>query len=144
MLRFHSWLTSTAIVITLSFPAFASDSKADQCTQLITATNTATAEMQDTSTAKGEAVEKMKKMVEVLDRNVQRFKEISLSDTQLQGFQQRLVDLYAKTRDAGSMLVEAAGRKDKQAMQNAFVILTAASEEESPLIDDINRYCNAK
>ncbi|MGI0491882.1 hypothetical protein ACN4EG_08720 [Alkalinema pantanalense CENA528] len=149
MIQLHCWLTSTAIAVTLSFPAVAGDSKPDhgkldQCNQLITITNTATTELQDTSTAKGEAVETMKKMVEILDRNVQSFKGISLSDPRLQGFQQRLVGLYANTRDAGLMLVKAAERKDEKAMQDALVILTAASEEELPLIDDINRYCNAK
>lgn len=132
-----------SLIATLSVLAVAcGESKVSQCNKLIEVANKAVGDVQEvTSSANPEDVNAMVKIADTADQAKATMETLELNDEQLQGFQQRFVAMYQETSTATRSLVDAVGKQDNQAAETAYNNLQAATDQETPLVNEVNEYC---
>lgn len=121
------------------------ESKVSQCNKLIEVANKAVGDVQDvTSSANPEDVNAMIKIADTADQAKSTMETLELNDEKLKGFQQRFVTMYQETSTATRSLVDAVGKQDNQAAETAYNNLQAATDQETPLVNEVNEYCMVK
>lgn len=124
-----------------------SESKTSQCNKLIEVANQAVSQVQtvtqstDPSNANPNNVQAMSKIADAADQARSQMQTLQLSDDSLKTFQQRFVTMYTETSQATRDLVAAANASNPENAQKAFNALKTATDKESPLVDEVNRYC---
>ena len=128
----------------LSFLVSCSDNKVSQCNKLIKVANEAVSAVQTvTQTATPDNVAAMAKIAEAADKAKSDMQGLSIGDEKLKGFQTRFTSMYTDTSKATRELVAAANSKDAVAAQKAFDALKTATDQENPLVTQVNTYCTA-
>jgi hypothetical protein len=122
-----------------------SESKVSQCSKLIEIANRAVSGVKAVSeNPKPDSVDSMNKIADVASNAKTQMEGLSLSDEKLKGFQTRFVAMYTDTNKATRDLVAAAQAKNAPAAQQAFDALQSATSQESPLVNEVNSYCEAQ
>jgi len=135
---------AVSTLVALSFLVSCSDNKVSQCNKLIKVANEAVSAVQSvTQTATPDNVAAMSKIAEAADKAKADMQGLQISDEKLKGFQTRFVSMYTDTSKATRDLVAAAGAKDAVAAQKAFDALKTATDQEGPLVNQVNTYCTA-
>jgi hypothetical protein len=135
---------STLILLSLIM-ASCSESKVSQCSKLIDIANRAVSGVRAVSeNPKPDSIESMNKIADVANSAKTEMEAISLSDAKLKSFQTRFVAMYTDTNKATRALVTAAQNKNAQEAQQAFNSLQSATSQESPLVNEVNSYCEAQ
>lgn len=120
----------------------AEPSRAAQCGQLIAVANQAVSTVQGIAQGSNSgSTAAMTGIAEASDRFASEMQALQLTDPQLVGFQNRFVSMYLDTGSATRAIVEAAENENPEAAQSSFDALKTATDRESPLVSDINRYC---
>ncbi|MBI4780902.1 MAG: hypothetical protein HY785_06210 [Oscillatoriophycideae cyanobacterium NC_groundwater_1537_Pr4_S-0.65um_50_18] len=126
----------------LSFLVSCSDNKVSQCNKLIKVANEAVSAVQNvTQTATPDNVAAMSQIATAADKAKADMQGLQIGDEQLKGFQTRFISMYTDTGKATRDLVAAAGAKDAAAAQTAFDALKTATDQEGPLVNQVNTYC---
>ncbi|MBD1913709.1 MULTISPECIES: hypothetical protein [unclassified Leptolyngbya] len=119
-----------------------SDNRAAQCNRLTEVTNKTVGEVQTIVSAGNQPnAEALERVAGSFDRGRQEMAAISLSDEELESFQQRFVDLYGDVSTSARTLAEALNAQDFTAAQKARSEFQSATEREAPLVQDVNAYC---
>ncbi|MBD3880529.1 hypothetical protein IFO70_02035 [Phormidium tenue FACHB-886] len=118
------------------------DNKVSQCNRLIKVANEAVSSVQTvTQNASPDNVEAMTKIADAADKAKADMQGLQIGDERLKAFQTRFVSMYTDTSKATRDLVAAAGAKDATAAQTAFDALKTATDQEAPLVSEVNTYC---
>lgn len=137
-------ISTIAMLSVLSLVAAGcSQSKVSQCRELIDVINTAVTDLQ-TVTQSPEASndpESLVKIAEAADRAVGSMQTVELKDEELQAFQQRFITMYTETGAASRAIYDAVNSQNPEAAQQAVGQLEAATNEEEPLVNEVNTYC---
>lgn len=135
-------VSTTAFIIGL-LTTSCSETRQSQCKKLITVANQAVQEVQtiikENPNPDGTAYLNMSKTVE---RAKTDMVAIALSDEQLRTFQQRFTGMYSAIGASARALATAVDKQDSQAAESAQKVFEAATEQEEPLVNEVNAYCN--
>ncbi|MBE9177182.1 hypothetical protein IQ268_01155 [Oculatella sp. LEGE 06141] len=117
--------------------------RAIECNRLITVSNQAVSEVQSVTQTDGAAqIEMFLQISNIADRASAAMKIISLSDEQLDGFRQRFIAMYTDTSQAVRDLSAATRLSDEAAARQAYDAMLTATNQEAPLVNDVNAYCD--
>lgn len=134
--------------VSLTILATGCNTKVSQCNKLIKVANAATSELKAITQEEGSGQEakmaQMQKLADSLDKYSQEVKNVSLEDETLQGFQQRLSDLYTSSSEASKGIIAAAKAKNIKGMTASLKKLAAGSRTEGEIVSEMNGYCQAK
>lgn len=118
------------------------ESKVSQCNRMVEVVNKAVTEVESTtSNAKEEDISTMTKIADTADRASESMKALEFTDEKLKGYQGRFLSMYTDIGKASRDLVAAVEKKDAAAAQTAYKSLETATNQESPLVDEMNGYC---
>jgi hypothetical protein len=146
MLPFRRSMINGSVIATLSVLVMScSQSKVSQCNQLIEIANTVVTEVQTvTQNAEGpQDTEAMETIANTTAEARSDMESLNFGDEQLQTYQSRFISMYADTSQATREMVAAVGNQDAEAAQQAFDALQDATEQEAPLVEEVNQYCNS-
>lgn len=137
---------AVSTLATLSLLAVScTDNKVSQCNKLIKVANEAVSAVQTvTQNASPDNVDAMNNIAEAADKAKADMAGLQLGDEKLKALQTRFVSMYTDTSQATRELVAAAGSKDAAAAQKAFDALKTATDQEGPLVNEVNTYCTTK
>ncbi|MGB3495336.1 MAG: hypothetical protein WBA57_21580 [Elainellaceae cyanobacterium] len=134
-----------AIVSVVGFIMGCSESKVAQCNSLIEVANQAAMEVEQvTQTASAEDTEAFRTVAAAADEAATTLESIELSDATLEEYKQRFITLYVETSAATQSLVDAVEQQNAQAATDAYNKLQSATQQESPLVDAVNDYCQSE
>ncbi|MBE9177366.1 hypothetical protein IQ268_02100 [Oculatella sp. LEGE 06141] len=145
MLLFRKYTVCVSVVTVLSILATScSESKVSQCNQLIEIANGVVTDVQTvTQTAKGpQDTQAMEKIANTTAQARSEMESLQFADERLQAYQTRFISMYSDTSQATNAMVTAVSSQDAEAAQQAFDALQDATERESPLVEEVNTYCN--
>lgn len=118
------------------------ESKVSQCNKLIEVANKAVTDVQAiTASANPQDVNAMTQIAETADQARASMEALELSDEPLVGFQQRFVAMYSETSQATRDLVTAVNANNSQGAEQAYTALQTATDQETPLVTEVNTYC---
>jgi hypothetical protein len=122
-----------------------SENRSSQCVKLIGVANNAVNSIEAVTAPSGaeSSIEALKKIATVADETKKAMTELSLTDSTLIGFRDRFVTMYEATSAATGSLIQASSAKDTAASQRAYENLKASTSQEAPLVDEVNKFCNA-
>ncbi|HEY9619086.1 MAG TPA: hypothetical protein V6C78_01895 [Crinalium sp.] len=122
----------------------AAASKPDECNSLITTANQAMTNLQWAvldSTNSSDSNQALLQIAEIADQASATMQTLELTDGQLQTFRDRYVTIYTSAAQANRDLVTAVRQQNSQAAQQAYETITTSTQQEEPLINEINSYC---
>lgn len=139
----RSVMLSLAAALSLTLVS-CGESKVSQCRKLIEVANGAVTQVQEvTQNANPEDVNAMLQIADTADQATQDMQALELKDEALQGYQQRFITMYTDTSQSTRQLVEAVNNKDSQAADTAYQSLQTATNQEAPLVTEVNEYCQS-
>ncbi len=116
-----------------------------QCNRLIEVANQAVNQVETvTQNFAPEEVEALEEIANTTDQAANSLESVSLDDEQLQRYQNRFVSLYIETSQATRSLVSAVEQQNTNAAQEAYNALETATNQEGPLVNEINTYCRSE
>lgn len=119
--------------------------RATQCSNLIAVANRAVSSVQEiTRGSSNSNAEDMIKIADAADQASSEMQALQLTDTQLQDYQARFLEMYSGTSQATRDLADASNSGDSDRAQEAFNALVTATDKEGPLVNDVNQYCQVK
>ncbi len=119
-----------------------SEGKVAQCNRLIEIANQAAMEVESvTQSASAEDTEAFRTVARTADQAAENLESIDLSDSTLEDFKQRFITLYVETSAATQSLVDAVEQQNPQEATDAYNRLQSATQQEGPLVDEVNSYC---
>lgn len=140
-------LKASSIIALVFLVASCTDNKVSQCNKLIEVANRAVTEVQavtQTANPNPDNVGAMSKIADAADKAKTDMGDLKVSDDKLKGFQTRFITMYTDTSKATRDLVTAANAKDAESAQKSFNALKTATDQEAPLVNEVNTYCTAK
>lgn len=141
-IRQSAWV---AIAASLSVLVTGCETKVAQCNKLTQVANAASAEFQTMGKSNNpDKLAQLATAADRLDQYIQNMSAVELKDEKLVGFKGRFIQMYGEIRDASRALVTAAKAKDQKGAQSAFTKMTSGVKQESPLVNEVNQYCQAK
>jgi hypothetical protein len=117
-----------------------------QCNSLITAANQAMTDMQWAvlgSTNSSDSNQALLQIADIAAQASSTMQALNLTDAQLQTFRNRYVTIYTSAAQANRELVTAVRQQNEQAAQQAYETITSSTQQEEPLVNEINAYCQA-
>ncbi len=145
MIQFRKSVSLIAIAASLSLLATGCETKVAQCNKLTKVANAASTEFQEMGKdQKADKVEQLKKAADRLDQYIKDMDGIELKDEKLVGYKGRFNKMYGEIRDASRALVTAAQAKDVAGTKSAFEKMMTGVKQETPLVTEVNQYCQAK
>jgi hypothetical protein len=141
----HRFVVRASIVAVLGlWLTSCSENRASQCVKLINVANQAVNSIEAVTAPTGaDSIEALKKIAAVADDTNRSMQALNLSDPELVKFRDRFTSMYEATSAATRSLIEASSVKDTAASQKAYEALRTSTSQESPLVDQVNGYCNA-
>jgi hypothetical protein len=127
-------------------------SKTEQCNQLIEIANHAVSEIEtitsntsplDINAMQAVDINAMQAVADTADRATSALSRLYLSDLQLRQFQQRFLQMHLDISRATSSLITAVEQDDSIAFAMAYENLQSATALETPLVEDVNLYCDS-
>lgn len=142
-LRHRFW--SIIAVLSMALIVGCSEGRVAQCNRLIEIANQAAGEVESvTQSASADDPEAFRTVANAADQAARDLEAIELSDPNLQDYKQRFISLYVETSAATQALVEAVEQQDTEAATQAYERLELATQQESPLVDEVNNYCQGE
>ncbi|HEY9623454.1 MAG TPA: hypothetical protein V6C78_24060 [Crinalium sp.] len=140
---FHKPVAVVSVAVALGvLTVSCGESKVSQCNKLIGVANKAVTDVQAiTSNANPQDVSAMTKIADTADQAKASMEGLELSDEKLKVFQQRFVAMYSDTSKSTRELVSAVGANNSQAAETAYKQLQTATNQETPLVNEVNGYC---
>jgi hypothetical protein len=124
--------------------ASCSENRSSQCVKLIGVANQAVNSIEQVTAPTGaDSIEALRKIAAVAEATNQSMRELNLTDAELVKFRDRFTAMYEATSAATQSLIQSSSVKDTAASQKAYEALKASTSQESPLVDQVNGYCNA-
>jgi hypothetical protein len=121
-----------------------SENRSSQCIKLIGVANQAVNSIEAvTAPSSADSIEALKKIAAVAEDTNRAMKDLKLTDGKLIGFRDRFTTMYESTNAATQSLIRSSSVKDTAGSQKAYDDLKASTSQESPLVDEVNQYCNA-
>ncbi len=121
-----------------------SENRSSQCVKLIGVANQAVNSIEQvTAPSSADSVEALGQIAVVAEDTDKAMKALNLTDGKLVAFRDRFTAMYAATSTATRSLIDSSKIKDKATSQKAYEDLKASTSQESPLVDEVNKYCNA-
>jgi hypothetical protein len=121
-----------------------SETKTSQCVKLIDVANKAVNDIEAvTAPAGSDNIEALTQIATVAERTNKEMQALNLTDPKLKEFRTRFTTMYSDTSAATRNLINAATNKDTATSQQAYESLKQSTSRESPLVDDVNRYCSS-
>lgn len=121
-----------------------SENRSSQCVKLISVANQAVNSIEAvTAPSSADSIEALKKIAVVAEDTNKAMKDLKLTDEKLVAFRNRFTTMYESTSAATRSLIESSSVKDTVASEKAYEDLKASTGLESPLVDEVNQYCNA-
>jgi hypothetical protein len=141
----HRFVARASIVAMLGlWLASCSENRSAQCVKLIGVANQAVNSIEAVTAPTGaDSIEALKKIAAVAEDTNRSMGELNLSDPELVKFRDRFTTMYQATSAATQALIQSSTVKDTAASQKAYEDLKASTSQESPLVDEVNSYCNA-
>jgi hypothetical protein len=122
-----------------------SESKVSQCNKIIKVANKAADEAKAITNGGKETDPKaMLKAADALEKASQDMESIKVSDEKLKDYQGRFFIMYRDTSKSTRDFITAFQKKDRSAAEAAVVKLQKATALETPLVQEINKYCQPK
>lgn len=122
-----------------------SESKVSQCNKIIKVANKAADEAKAITNGGKESDPKaMLKAADALEKASQDMESIKVSDEKLKDYQGRFFIMYRDTSKSTRDFITAFQKKDRSAAEAAVVKLQKATALETPLVQEINKYCQPK
>lgn len=122
-----------------------SESKVSQCNKIIKVANQAADEAKAITNGGKESDPKaMLKAADALEKASQDMKSIKVNDEKLRDYQGRFFIMYRDTSKSTRDFITAFQKKDRSAAEAAVVKLQKATALETPLVQEINKYCQPK
>jgi hypothetical protein len=119
-----------------------SESKVSQCNKIIKVANKAADEAKAITKGGKESDSKaMLKAADALDKASQEMESIKVSDAKLRDYQGRFFVMYRDTSKATRDFITAFEKKDRSAAEAAVIKLQKTTALETPLVQEINKYC---
>jgi hypothetical protein len=120
-----------------------SENRSSQCVKLIDVANQAvnSIKVMPTPTDAESSIEALKKVAIVADDTKKAMTEVKLTDSTLITFRDRFTAMYEATSTAARSLIQASSVGDRAASQRAADDLKASTSQESPLVDEVNKFC---
>ena len=119
-----------------------SEGKVAQCNKLIEIANQAASDVESvTQSSTPEDPTAFLQIAATADNASSELEAIEIEDETLQGFRQRFITLYVETSAATQDLVAAVEEQNAPGAEEAYNRLEAATEQEGPLVDEVNSYC---
>ena len=120
------------------------ESKVAQCNRLTTVANQTASEVQTIVQANLVPNENALSQVAMqYDRGIALMKEINLSDSQLQTYQQRFVALYTNVAKSARGVAQGIGEQNREATEQTYGTFQSAVSLEAPLVQEMNTYCTS-
>jgi len=121
-----------------------SENRSSQCVKLIGVANQAVNSIEAVTTpSSADSIDALKKIAVVAEDTNKAMKDLKLTDGKLMGFRDRFTTMYESTSAATQLLIQYSTVKDTAGSQKAYDDLKVATSQESPLVDEVNQYCNA-
>lgn len=142
----HQFMVKVSVAAALSlWLVGCSANRSSQCVKLIGVANQAVNSIEAVTAPSGaeSSIEALKKIAIVADDTKKAMTELNLTDSTLITFRDRFIVMYEATSAATQSLIQASSVKDTAASQRAYENLKAATAQESPLVDEVNKFCNA-
>jgi hypothetical protein len=141
----HQFMVKASIVAALSFWLVGcSENRSSQCVKLIGVANQAVNSIEAvTAPSSADSIEALRKIAVVAEDTNKAMRDLSLTDGKLIEFRDRFTAMYEATSAATQSLIQSSSIKDTAASQKAYEDLKASTSQESPLVDEVNQYCNA-
>ncbi|MBW4516934.1 MAG: hypothetical protein KME11_17125 [Timaviella obliquedivisa GSE-PSE-MK23-08B] len=138
-------MVKASIVAALSFWLVGcSENRSSQCVKLIGVANQAVNSIEAvTAPSSADSIEALRKIAVVAEDTNKAMRDLSLTDGKLIEFRDRFTAMYEATSAATQSLIQSSSIKDTAASQKAYEDLKASTSQESPLVDEVNQYCNA-
>jgi outer membrane murein-binding lipoprotein Lpp len=134
-----------ATALSLSLLLAGCESKTAQCEQLIKVVNAATTDVQTLAQQPTtDKVAQMSKYAELLDKYGKEVGAVELKDAKLVDFRQRFAMMYQGLAKAQRQIIEAVGKKDAKGLQSGIEQLKQGTDQERPIVSEMNTYCGAK
>jgi hypothetical protein len=142
---FHKPLAVVSVAVAVGvLTVSCGESKVSQCNKLIEVANKAVSDVQAiTASANSQDVGAMAKIADTADQAKASMESLELSDEKLKDFQQRFVSMYTDTSKATRDLVAAVGADNSQGAEQAYTALQTATNQETPLVTEVNGYCGS-
>jgi hypothetical protein len=122
-----------------------SESKVSQCNKIIKVANKAADEAKAITNGGKESDPKaMLKAADALEKASQDMESIKVSDEKLKDYQGRFFIMYRDTSKSTRDFITAFQKKDRSGAEAAVVKLQKATALETPLVQEINKYCQPK
>ncbi len=140
---FNRRLISTSIIaIAAVVLAGCSEGKVSQCNKLIEIANQAATDVESvTQSSSPDDPDAFLRIADTADAASEQLETLDIEDETLQGFRQRFITLYVETSSATRELVTAVNEQNAPGAEEAYNRLEAATNEEGPLVDEVNDYC---
>jgi hypothetical protein len=141
----HRFVARASIVAVLGlWLASCSENRSSQCVKLIGVANKAVNSIEAVTAPTGaDSIEALRKIAAVAEDTNRSMRALSLNDPELVKFRDRFTAMYEATSAATQALIQSSSVKDTAASQKAYEDLKASTSQESPLVDQVNGYCNA-
>ena len=121
-----------------------SENRSSQCVKLISVANQAVNSIEAVTTPNSsDSIEALRKIAAVAEETDKAMKDLKLTDEKLIAFRNRFTAMYESTSAATQSLIQSSNVKDTAASRKAYEDLKASTSQESPLVDEVNQYCNA-
>lgn len=122
-----------------------SESRQSQCVKLVAIANQAVEELQATIQANANPNNSAYlKVAETVEQAKTAMTAVELIDPQLQTFQKRFIDMYAALGETARALADAVEKQDAAAAETAQTAFQQATQQEEPLVNEVNTYCSAQ
>lgn len=119
-----------------------SEGKVAQCNKLIEIANQAASNVESvTQSSTPDDPAAFLQIADTADTAFAELEEIEIDDETLEGFRQRFITLYVETSAATRDLVAAVEEQNAPGAEEAYNRLEIATEQEGPLVDEVNTYC---
>jgi hypothetical protein len=142
MLRFSKPFLNIAIGLGL-FLSGCSESRVSQCNHIIKVANQVVSKVNGvTQVSNPQDAVALKKIAGTVDEAVQQMQSVTLDDQQLQSYRDRFVTVYADAGGAARAMATAIDKQDPNSYKQGYRDFQSASSRESPLVTEVNRYCN--
>ncbi|NJR40372.1 MAG: hypothetical protein HC781_18045 [Leptolyngbyaceae cyanobacterium CSU_1_4] len=141
----YSFMVKALIAAALGFWLVGcSENRSSQCVKLISVANQAVNSIEAvTAPNSADSIEALKQIAVVAQETNTAMKDLKLTDGKLVEFRDRFTAMYEATSAATQSLIESSSVKNTAASQKAYEDLKVSTSQESPLVDEVNQYCNA-
>jgi len=136
------WRSITLAAVLGGLAVSCQESKIAQCNRLTTVANKIAGEVQ--TIVQSNAVPNSGALSQVAvqyDQGIAAMREINLSNSQLQAYQQRFVALYTDVAESARSVAQGIGEQNREATEQAYGTFQSATSLEVPLVQEVNTYC---